>query len=66
MRCGVSVSLIAQIGQSEAIHSPEAWAKTVLSRTMPAVSSIDVVWTVAISCRLKVLRTMSRPLDSGA
>jgi hypothetical protein len=34
MRCGAAVSLMAQTGQSEAIHSPEAWAKTVLSRTM--------------------------------
>src|SRR6516164_2124806 len=66
MRCGVAVSLIAQTGQSDASHSPEAWARTVLSRTMPAVSSIEVVCTVAISCWLKVLRTMSRPLDSGA
>ena len=30
---------------------------------MPAVSSIEVVCIVAISCWLKVLR---RPLDSGA
>jgi hypothetical protein len=27
MRCRVAVSLIAQTGQSEAIHSPEAWAR---------------------------------------
>ena len=66
MRCGVAVSLIAQTGQSEAIHSPEACARTVLSLTIPAVSSIDVVCTVAISCWLKVLRTISSPLDSGA
>ena len=66
MRCGVAVSPMAQTGQSEAIHSPEACAKTVLSRTMPAASSIDVVCTVAISCWLKVLRTISSPLDSGA
>src|SRR5215469_11886642 len=58
-----AVSLMAQTGQSDAIHSPEACAKTVLSRTMPAVSSIEVVCTVAISCWLKVLRTMSSPLD---
>src|SRR5215469_15032985 len=57
---------MAQTGQSDAIHSPEAWARTVLSRTMPAVSWIEVVWTVAISCWLKVFRTMSSPLDSGA
>src|SRR5262249_31836338 len=57
---------MVQTGQSEAIHSPEAWARTVLSRTIPAVSSIAVVCTVAISCLLNVLRTMSRPLESGA
>ncbi len=66
MRCGTAVSLMAQTGQSEAIHSPEAWAKTVLSRTIPAVSSIAVVWTVVISCWLNVLRTISSPLESGA
>src|SRR6516164_6048357 len=57
---------MGQTGQSDAIHSPEAWARTVLSRTIPDASSIEVVCTVAISCWLKVLRTMSRPLDSGA
>src|SRR6516165_9033651 len=57
---------MGQTGQSEAIHSPEACAKTVLRRTIPVVSSIEVVWTVAISCWLKVFRTMSSPLDSGA
>jgi hypothetical protein len=46
---------MAQTGRSEAIHSPEAWARTVLSRTIPAVSSIEVVCTVAISCWLKAL-----------
>src|SRR5437868_5320403 len=66
MRCGAAVSLMAQTGQSEAIHSPEACARTVLSRTIPAVSSMDVDCTVAISCWLRVLRTMSSPLDSGA
>src|SRR6516165_5067796 len=66
MRCGEFVSAMGQTGQSEAIHSPEACAKTVLSRTMPTVSSIEVVCTVAISCWLRVLRTMSSPLDKGA
>src|SRR6516165_11824935 len=66
MRCGTAVSLMAQIGQSDASHSPEACARTVLSRTSPAVSSIEVVCTVAISCWLRVLRTMSSPLDKGA
>ena len=55
MRCGVAVSLMGQTGQSEAIHSPEAWAKTVLSRMMLATSLIDVVCTVAISCWLRIL-----------
>jgi hypothetical protein len=59
---GAGAQGLPQTGQSEAIHSPEACAKTVLSRTMPAVSSIEVVCTVAISCWLKVLRTMSSPL----
>ena len=31
---------------------------------MPAVWSSPVVWTVAISCWLKVLRTMSSPLEA--
>src|SRR6516225_9920897 len=66
MRRGAAISLIAQTGQSEAIHSPEAWAKTVLRRKIPAASSIEVVCTVAISCWLNVLRTISRPLDKGA
>src|SRR5215469_10711848 len=66
MRWGTTVSLIAHTGQSEAIHSPEACARTVLSRTIPTLSSIEVVCTVAISCWLRVLRTMSSPLDNGA
>src|SRR5437764_11291738 len=57
---------MAQTGQSEAIHSPEACARTVLSRTILAVSSIAVVCTVAILYWLKVLRTIASPLDSGA
>ena len=51
--------------QSDEIHSPEAWARTVLRRTIPAVSSIDVVCTVAISCWLKVLRTSSSHSTTG-
>src|SRR6185437_13364279 len=66
IRRGVAVSLIAQTGQSEAIHSPDECANTVVRLTMPAVWSIAVVCTVAISCWPKVLRTMSSPLDSGA
>src|SRR5262249_8788519 len=37
MRCGTAVSLIVQTGQSDPIHSPEACASTVLSRTIPVV-----------------------------
>ena len=66
MRCGVTVALIAQTGQSEAIHSPDECAKTVVKLTMPAAWSTAVVCTVAISCWLKVLRTISSPLESGA
>src|SRR5215469_1908777 len=66
MRWGTTVSLIAHTGQSDAIHSPEACARIVLSRTIPTLSSIEVVCTVAISCWLRVLRTMSSPLDKGA
>ena len=38
----------------------------VVSRRSPASLSISVDWMVAISCRPRLLRTMSRPLDSGA
>jgi hypothetical protein len=48
------------------IHSPDARAKTVVRLTRPAVWSMAVVCTVAISCWPKVFRTMSRPLDNGA
>ena len=66
MRCRVAISLMAQTGQSEAIHSPDECARTVVRLTMPAVWSIAVVRTVANSCCPKTLRTMSSPLDSGA
>src|SRR5215831_2028819 len=66
MRWGLAVSATGQTGQSEAIHSPEAWASVVVKWTMPAVWSIAVVCKVAISCWPSVLRTMSRPLESGA
>jgi len=36
MRWGLAVSVIGQTGQSEAIHSPEAWASVVVKLTMPA------------------------------
>src|SRR5262245_2527182 len=63
MRWGLAVSAIGQTGQSEAIHSPEAWASVVVRLTMPAVWSIAVVCNVAISCWPSVLRTMSSPLE---
>src|SRR6516162_6579641 len=66
MRCGRSVSAIGETGQSEAIHSPEECASTVVKLTIPAAWSIAVVCTVAISCWPKVLRTISSPLESGA
>src|SRR6516165_588164 len=66
MRWGLAVSAIGQIGQSDAIHSPEAWASVVVRWTMPAVWSMAVVCNVAISCCPSVLRTMSSPLESGA
>ena len=37
MRCGFAVSLTAQTGQSEAIHSPEECARIVVRLTIPAV-----------------------------
>src|SRR5215470_19301461 len=66
MRWGLAVSAMGQIGQSEAIHSPEAWASVVVRLTMPAVWSMAVVCNVAISCCPSVLRTISSPLESGA
>jgi hypothetical protein len=39
----LAVSLIGQIGQSEAIHSPEECAKTVVRLMMPAAYSTAVV-----------------------
>ena len=57
---------MAQTGQSEAIHSPEECASTVVRLTVPATWSIAVVCTVAISCCPRVLRTISSPLASGA
>src|SRR5215210_7515548 len=66
MRCGVSVSLTGHTGHSEEIHSPEEWANTVVNRTRPASLSSAVVCTAAISCRPRLLRTISSPLDKGA
>ena len=50
MRWGFAISVIGQTGQSEAIHSPEAWASMVVRFTKPAAWSTAVVCTVAISC----------------
>jgi hypothetical protein len=55
-----------QTGQSEAIHSPEACANTVVSDAVWMSWSMMVVCSVAISCWPSTLRTMSRPADSGA
>ncbi|MFK4538448.1 hypothetical protein ABIA00_006631 [Bradyrhizobium ottawaense] len=60
------MSRAAQTGQSEEIHSPEEWASRVVRWMWPVVGSTRVVWMVAISCWLSVLRTMSRPLASEA
>ena len=49
---------MAQTGQSEAIHSPEACASTVVRLTMPAVWSMAVVCTVAVGL---ASLTASRP-----
>jgi hypothetical protein len=66
MRRGVAISDNAHTGQSEAIHSPEAWASTVVSDTVWMSWSMMVVCSVAISCCPNTLRTMSSPLDSDA
>ena len=50
MRWGVDVSAIEHTGQSEAIHSPDAWASIVVRLITPATASVDVVCTTAISC----------------
>ena len=66
MRCGAAVSVTGQTGQSEEIHSPEECASTVVSWISPASLSMAVVWTTAISCWPRHLRTMSSPLTSDA
>src|SRR5262249_15534431 len=66
MRRGTVISDNVHTGQSEAIHSPEAWASTVVSDTVWMSWSMMVVCNVAISCCPNTLRTMSRPADSGA
>ena len=37
-RCGVDVSVIAQTGHSEAIHSPDAWPSIVVELMIPATA----------------------------
>ena len=66
MRRGLAMSAIGHTGQSDEIHSPEAWASIVVRLTRPAVWSIAVVWMAAIWCCPKVLRTISRPLERDA
>src|SRR5262249_26343305 len=66
MRCAKAMSLIWHTGHSEEIHSPDECARTVVRRRRPASLSMPVAWIVAISCRPRLLRTMSNPLDSGA
>jgi hypothetical protein len=66
MRWGWAVSATGHTGQSEAIHSPEACASIVVRLTIPAAGSMAVVCTGAISYLPRVLRTISRPLASGA
>src|SRR5271169_3270443 len=63
---GLAMSSRGQTGQSEEIHSPDEWHSRVVTLTIPASRSIEVACTAAISCLPRVLRTISRPLDSGA
>src|SRR6516165_10799813 len=58
--------MTGQTGQSDAIHSPEAWTSVVVRLIKPLSFSIAVVCTVAISCWPRHLRTRSRPEESGA
>jgi hypothetical protein len=53
MRCGLAVSLIAQTGQSEAIHSPDECATTVVRVIVPAA------WSTAVVCRVAISRRMA-------
>ena len=64
MRCGVAVSLTAQAGQSEAIHSPEACARMVVKLTVAAVWPMAVVWIVAMPCWPRSYSTDDRPAPS--
>src|SRR5262249_25861448 len=66
MRCAEAMSLIWHTGHSEEIHSPDECARTVVRRRRPASLSMPVAWIVAISCRPRLFRIMSNPLDRGA
>ena len=66
MRCAEAISAIRHTGHSEETHSPDECARMVVRRRRPPSLSISVDWIVAISCRPRLLRTMSKPLDSGA
>ena len=66
MRCAEAMSVIWHTGHSDETHSPDECARMVVRRSRPACLSISVAWIVAISCRPRLLRTMSNPLDSGA
>src|SRR3954451_11724551 len=66
MRWGIAVSLVAQTGQSEEIHSPEMWRRVVVSLIKLVSGSMAVACTVAISCLLRHLRTISSPLAKDA
>jgi hypothetical protein len=52
--------------QSEETYCPDECASVVVNRIIPAASSIEVVWTVAISCPPNDLRTRSNALDKDA
>jgi hypothetical protein len=54
-RRGLAVSAIGQTGQSEAIHSPEAWASVVVRLTIPTAESMAVVLEDAFERRLSEL-----------
>jgi hypothetical protein len=45
-RCRVAVSLTAQTGQSDDLHSPEAWTSMVAGLIRPLSRSIAVLWIV--------------------
>ena len=66
MRFGSAQVSPGQTGQRVAIHSPEPCTSVVVSSTAPLAGSRSVVCTTASSCRPRVLRTIVRPVESGA